>query len=254
MSVLAESRNETSVFAEYRDETFDLFQATIRLNDRIVGGQPKDPKLVEGWLGKNMGLEGEELRARVLQHLGEMGVDVPVDADYGEIQTALAGAAGEIKTQGFKRTSENKPYIEARHLKAALKESTSIVFPRGEHKFGSYRNKSGSEVGGKDPRAFVAERVFVKPEVIVVADEISGLELAIGHIADWKAEGGSRSTIGYFEYVEQPEIEFLVEARKDCLTAEQWGKIWAHAELNGLGAMRSQGYGQFAVTKWEKLR
>lgn len=242
-----------SVFAEYRDETFDLFRATIRLNDRLIGGQPKDPKLVEGWLAKNMGLEDDELRARVTQHLTEMGVEVE-GLTYDEMRTALAEAAGEIKTQGFKRTSEGHPYIEARHLKAALKESTSIVFPRGEHKFGTYRNRSGTEVGGKDPKAYVAERVFVKPEVIVVGEEISGVELAIGHIADWKAESGSRATIGYFEYVEQPEIEFMVEARKDSLSAEQWGKIWAHAELNGLGAMRSQGYGQFIVTKWEAVR
>lgn len=243
-----------SVFAEYRDETFDLFKATIRLNDRLIGGQPKDPKLVEGWLGKNMGLEGEELKSRVLQHLTEMGVELPSDATYEDVQTALAEAAGEIKTQGFKRTAEGKPYIESRHIKAMLKESTNIVFPRGEHKFGQYRNASGKVVGGKEPRSYVAERVFVKPEVIVVADDISGVELAIGHIDDWKAESGTRATIGYYEYVEQPEIEFLVEARKDCLTPEQWGKIWAHAELNGLGAMRSQGFGQFITVKWEVVR
>lgn len=243
-----------SVFAEYRDSTFDLFEVGIRFNDRLVGGQPKDPKLVEGWLGKNMGLEGEELKTRVVQHLSEMGVDMPATANYDEIRTALADAAGEIKTQGFKRTADGKPYIESRHVKAMLKESTSIVYPRGEHKFGTYKNAKGTTVGGKDPRAYVAERVFAKPEVIVVADEISGVELAIGHIDDWKAESGSRSTIGYFEYIERPEFEFMVEARKDCLTAEQWGKIWAHAELNGLGAMRSQGYGQFVVTKWKALR
>lgn len=241
-----------SVFAEYRDETFDLYKVTIQLNDRLVGGQPKDPKLVEGWLGKNMGLEGEELKARVVQHLQEMGVEVPADASYDDVQKALAASASEIKTQGFKRTKDGKPYIEARHLKAMLKESTAIVYPRGQHKFGSYRNAAGTTVGGKEPRSYVAERVFVKPEKIVVADEINGVELAIGHIDDWKADGGTRATIGYFEYVEQPEIEFYVEARKGCLTGEQWGNIWTHAELNGLGAMRSQGYGQFVVTRWEQ--
>lgn len=242
-----------SVFEQYDDESFDVFGVVLHITDRIVGGQPKDPKLVEGWLGKNMGLQDEELKSRVLQHLKEMGVEVEDDWDYEKMQQALAGAAGEIKTQGFKRTPEGKPYIESRHLKAMLKESTNIVFPRGQFKFGGYVNRNDRQVGGKEPRAYVAERVFPQPEKIVIADDISGVELAIGHIEDWKAESGTRATIGYFEYVEQAKIEFMIEARKDCLTEEQWRMIWAHAQRNGLGAMRSQGYGQFVVSEWGRM-
>lgn len=246
-----------SVFASQRTDQFSTFHVEIELVDRIVGGQPKDPRLVEGWLSKNMGLEDEELRAQVLRHLHEMGVEIPADASYEDLRKALDSTAEEIKTQGFKRDDDGRPYIEARHLKAMLKESTNIVYPPGVHKFGSYESNSaknaGKLVGGKAAKDFIAERVFVEPGQIVLAEEISGVELAIGHIKDFKAEGGKRATIGYFEYVEASAIAFDVLAHDDCLTEEQWARIWTHAELNGIGAMRSQGYGQFRVTKWERL-
>jgi hypothetical protein len=246
----------TSVFASERTAQFTTFHVEIELVDRIVGGQPKDPRLVEGWLSKNMGLEDEELRAQVLRHLHEMGVEVPADASYEDLRKALDSTAEEIKTQGFKRDAEGRPYIEARHLKAMVKESANIVYPPGIHKFGSYTSKSkentGKTVGGKAAKDFIAERVFVEPGQVTLADEISGVDLAIGHIKDFKAEGGKRATIGYFEYVEGASFGFEVLAHDNCLTDEQWARIWTHAELNGIGAMRSQGYGQFRVTKWDR--
>lgn len=245
-----------SVFADRRTDQFANFNVEVEFVDRIVGGQPKDPRLVEGWLSKNMGLEDEELRAQVLRHLHEMGVEIPADASYEDLRKALDSTAEEIKTQGFKRDDRGRPYIESRHLKAMIKESASIVYPAGQHKFGSYasnsRERKGQTVGGKAAKDFIAERVYVQPGQIVLADEISGVDLAIGHIKDFKAEGGKRATIGYFEYVEAVTVAFEVLALDDCLTDEQWARIWTHAELNGIGAMRSQGYGQFRVTKWER--
>lgn len=242
----------TSVFGNH--DAWTTYEATLKFTGRLVGGAPSDPKLVEGWLGKNLGITDEEsLREWTRTHLAETkGID-PTQATDEDIKAALEENAAEKKAQVFKRTTDGFPYIEGRHVKAMIKEATSIAFPRGEHKFGAYSNTKGTKVGGKEPRSYVAERVFVPEQPIIVGTDITGVELAVGHIADWKAEGGSRSTIGYFEYIEDAEITIPVKVLDDCLTLEQWSRIWTIAEMNGLGARRSQGAGQFVITSWTRI-
>lgn len=240
----------------FPSDAWARYEATLIFTGYLVGGSPSDPKLVEGWMAKNLGITNEdELRRWVTQHMAEIkGID-PAAATDADIEAALAEAAGEKKAQVFKRTIDGKPYIEGRHVKAMLKEATSIAYPRGAVKFGMHpstsEKKRGSLVGGKDAKAYVAERVFPSDEPIVVGDDVDGVELAVGHIREWSGE--TRSTIGYFEYVDRPTIAVAVLVLDDCLTAEQWARIWTVAEHNGLGARRSQGAGQFVVTAWERV-
>lgn len=240
---------QTSVFASQGDWT--TYEADLHFTGKLVGGSPSDPKLVEGWLGKNLGITDEDsIKTYTRKHLTEVqGLD-PGAMSEEAIDMALADAANEKKAQVFKRTPDGLPYIEGRHLKAMLKEATSIAYPRGEHKFGAYRNTKGVTTGGKEPRSYIAERIFVPEQPVVVGLDIDGVELAVGHIKDWRGE--TRSTIGYFEYVENAEITVAVTVLDDCLSSEQWARIWTVAEHNGLGARRSQGAGQFIVTRWEK--
>lgn len=241
----------TSVFAEREAAIFTTYEATIHVPYKIVGGSPKDPKLVEAWLRKHLGTKSdEEIQARMVQHLIEMGVELSKDATPAELEEAFANTAEEIKTQGFKRSPEGRICIEGRHLKAALKESMNIVYPQGEYKFGQYKNKKGQDTAGKNGKSYLAERVFVGPEMIEIADEISGVDLAIGHIKGWR-DDDVRSTIGYFEYVEGCSFDFTVQVLDDCITEAQWSRIWIHGQQNGIGAMRSQGFGRYEVTRWE---
>lgn len=232
----------------FQQDTFVTYIATLAFTGRLVGGAPSDPDLVEGWLAKNAGItDKEQLQRWRDKHLSEvLGID-PTTATADDIEAAMAANAIEKKANVFKRTPEGKPYIEGRQVKAMLKEAVSIAYPRGEHKFGAYKGKSGM-VGGKNAESYLAERVHVPERPIVVADEVSGVDLAVQHIKDWK--GDTRSALSYFEYIDQPTVSVTVHVLDDCLTAEQWARIWQVAELNGLGARRSQGAGQFQVTGW----
>ena len=246
-----ESTTPTSVFPA--SDHWTTYEATLQFTGRIVGGAPSDPKLVEGWLGKNLGLTDEDqIKQYTRKHLMEVqGLD-PDTMTEDAITAALEDAASEKKAQVFKRTVDGgKPYIESRQVKAMLKEATSIAYPRGEHKFGSYKNTKGATTGGKEPRSFVAERVSVPEVPVVLADDVDGVELAVGHIKDWRGE--TRSTLGYFEFIENPTVTVQVQVLDDCLSAEQWSRIWTCAERQGLGARRSQGAGQFVVTAWERV-
>ena len=236
----------------FQTENFSHYKATLWFTGRLVGGSPSDPKLVEGWLTKNLGITDEEqLKRWTMNHLAETrGID-PSQATVAEIEAAVEENAIEKKAQIFKRTPTGQLYVEPRHIKAMLKEATSIAYPRGETKFGQYRSGKGVMVGGKEPRSYIAERVFITDAPVVVADDADGIDLAIGHLVDWKGE--RRSTLGYFEFVNEPTLTVTLRVLDDCLTAEQWARIWTVAEANGLGARRSQGAGQFVVTGWDRL-
>lgn len=230
----------TSVFTENRANMFEAIHARLEFSDKLIGGCPKDPKLVQGWLRKNIGIDDEmEILERTRTHLSEMGVEVAASATFEEIVQASESLAGEIKTQGFKRDDDGRPFIESRQIKAGIKESVNILFAK--EKWGKT---------GKGPRGFTAERVFVKPDKIVVGYEVSGVELFVGHLT---GPNGPRSTIGYAEYVEQPCIDLFLLSLKGALNTDKWAAIWTHMELNGLGAMRSQGFGQFEVVEFEAV-
>jgi len=210
----------------------------MAFRDKLIGGVPKDPRLIEGWLRARAGLEvAQEIRQAMLRTLGELGVEVQEDMTFEQLEQASAALAARKQTTGFK-VGEHGLYVEARQVKAMLKESTNVLF--GGERWGSTR---------KGPRSFVAERVFVEPDKLWVGvDETSGVELMIGHL--W-GPTGPRSTLGYHEYVERPALEFTVMAVRDALTPEQWADIWVHAQENGFGALRSQGFGRFYLDQWE---
>lgn len=230
----------TSVFAEQKAGLYEAHRLRLRFTDQLRGGCPKDPKLVQGWLRKNVGIDDEmELVARTREHLVEMGVEVPENATFEEMIDATDNLAAEIKTQGFKRDEEGRPYIESRQIKAGIKESVNILFAK--EKWGKT---------GKGPKNFTAERVFVKPDRIVVADEIDGVDLFVGHL---NGPSGPQSTIGHVEYVAEAEFDLYIAAVRDSIDTKRWGLIWSHMELNGLGAMRSQGFGQFEVIEFEPV-
>lgn len=244
-----------SVFSAQREDVA-TYEVTLEFTGRLAGGAPSDPKLIEGWLAKNLGITDEDqLKRWTLEHLAETQGVEPGLATDADVQAALEANASEKKAQVFKKTADGVPYVEPRHLKSMLKEATNIAYPRVENKWGQRPGKAkdfvGKMVGGKDPIDFVAEHVFPEDVPVLVADDISGVELAVGHIKDARTSE-KRSTIGYFEYCEQPTLQFTLRVLDDAITAEQWARIWTVAEMNGLGARRSQGCGQFFVTGWER--
>ena len=220
-------------------KVFERWHARLVFRDKLIGGVPKDPKLIEGWLRAKAGLEdAQEIRQAMLRTLSEVGVEVSADMSFEQLERASQVLAGRKQTTGFK-VGERGLYVESRQVKAMLKESTNVLF--GGERWGPTR---------KGPRSFLAERVFVDPPRLWLgAEEPAGVELMIGHLM---GPTGPRSTLGYHEYVEQPVLEFSVLVVRNSITPEQWADIWVHAQENGFGALRSQGFGRFYVDCWER--
>ena len=218
--------------------TFKAYNATLELRGKILGGTPKDPKIIEGWLRSKAGIDDEEeIRQAMLRTLVDLGLDPDPKAPYEQLKEASERLSTVKQTSGFKQ-DDGGLYIESRTVKAMLKESVNILF--AGDKWGKTK---------KGPRNFFAERVFVNPDHIYLGvTEPTGVDLSIVHV---NGPQGPKSSLAYHEYVERPTIEFEVKVLKDEIEPEHWPQIWVHAEENGLGASRSQGFGRFDIRKWE---
>jgi len=232
----------SSIFADHARDLYTVYAFTLHVPGRLMGGVPKDPRVIEGWLRKTTGVTNDqEIREMVRETLIDLGYDPGVDINVAPelFDAAIKQIAGQAKTNGFK-SDERGLYIESRQLKALIKESVNIAFA-GE-RWGPTK---------KAARAFVAERVFVAPDRLYLGrQEPDGRLQKIGHVYGPK---GERSTLTYVEYVEDVTITGEVWVWQDCIRPDQWRTIWIHAERNGLGADRSQGYGTFEVTRWERV-
>jgi hypothetical protein len=220
-------------------DLWTLYGARLAFRDKLIGGIPKAPNLIEGWLRSKAGIDDpQDLRLAVLRTMEE--VRGPTSEAAIEDGLVEAGAlASQKRTTGFKVDVDGL-YVEGRQVKAMLKESTNIVFA-GE-RWGPTRKAS---------RAFFAERVFVEPDKLRLGvHEPTGVELVVGHLV---GPTGPRSTLTNYEYVERATIEFRVLVLRDCISAGQWRDIWSHAQENGFGTLRSQGHGRFDVVQWECL-
>jgi hypothetical protein len=240
MQTQAPPRRKVKIFGLEAD-LWTVYLARLAFRDKLIGGIPKDPKLIEGWLRNKAGIEDpQELRVALLRTLSEVGAETREKAiDEDELAQAAAALVSQKRTTGFKSSLDGL-YVEGRQVKAMLKESTNVVFA-GE-RWGPTR---------KAAKAFFAERVFIEPDKLTLGvHEPTGVEMVVGHLG---GPTGPRSTLGNYEYVEQPTLEFRVLVLRDCITAEHWRDIWCHAQENGFGTLRSQGHGRFDVVQWDCL-
>jgi len=219
---------------------FTAYKATIQFRDRVYGGTPRDPRVIEGWLKSKAGIEdADELRRVTLRTLVELGT-VPEDATAEELDAAIARVAQTRQTNGFKRDPELGLYLESRVVKAAIKEATNILYA-GE-RWGATK---------KGPKQFVAERVFPVPDKLPLGkQEPDGIELFVGHVS---GPAGKQSTLTYYEYVVRPMLVVTLLVLRDSVDRGRWMELWELMGENGLGALRSQGAGRFDLVNWEPV-
>lgn len=219
-----------SVFVSVQQEMFPFrFSGQLTVGT-IAGGTPTDPKVAEGWIRTKMGLSAEsEIQRAVAETMVERGVTAEEAAEIVNINKHL---------NGFKR-DERGLYIEGRQLKAALKEAASCAVAAG---------KISGKSWGKTNKGllnYLAEHVFITQDRLHLGvTEPTGINQRFVHT--FRGSG-----IQYEEYVTDAVIDFDVIADHD-FTDQEWAVIWTSGEQQGIGASRSQGYGRYAVTRWDR--
>jgi len=222
----------TSVFAKYADKMYPhRFAGELHIG-RIAGGTPTDPKVAEGWLRTKLGIDKDDL---IREEVARVMVERGVTADEA---TELVNTNKHLN--GFKRDPERGLFIEGRQLKAALKEAASVAVAAGK------LNGRGWGKTNKGLLSYLAEHVFVVEDRLYLGvAEPSGVAQRFVHT--FRGSG-----IQYEEYVDDAKVAFTVIADHDFSDGE-WAAIWTAGEQQGIGASRSQGYGRYEVTRWDRI-
>ena len=221
------------------DDLFTQYRVSLQFTNEVMGGVPQKPEIIESWLRQRILGGDEELRLALIKTLDDLDIDVPADATREDVIEAAQEMAATRNGNTFRR-DENGLFLAAYQIKAALKESTNILFA-GE-RWG---------VTKKGPKSYLAERVFVDEERVHLGRlEPDGTHMQVGHVTGPR---GRRSTLTYYDYCVQPEITFTVSSLQDSITFDQWKDILRTCQREGIGALRSLGYGQFRITGFDKL-
>lgn len=215
---------------------YDLYEIAIVVRNRLDGGVPKDPKLIEAWVKAKTGHDDEKTQEQIAEHLPD-------------IEAAGDEAAAGMWC-GFKRHGEGddaRPYVEPRQVKAMLRECATVL--------GIIKKKRGS-------RQIIQHGFEVKglKEESRIYIEVHNPGTHEGAIHVMTAQG-PRSAIKRNDYVgEDSRLGFRVWVLKTAtqetrhIGEKDLKEMFALAQENGLGANRSQGSGKFNVVEFKKLR
>jgi hypothetical protein len=215
------------------------YNVEIRIRDRIIGGIPVIP-------------EGEDRADAYEKWARGQGVEEQ-DPSYPEpLHEALADdpempvTTEEVEglETGFRKSDELGVYIEARQVKAMIRESAQ--------RLGLIKDMRGM-------------RQVIQHDLIVRApDGSQKLPLGIAEPSGKDSRPisvvtrqGPRTAIKRFEYATQPTIRFVVRVlrggvAKDLFGGEQLATVLEFGSELGLGADRSQGEGTFDVVSIEE--
>lgn len=210
------------------------FKATAHI-ETLAGGIPSDPNVAKGWLDSKLRTNDELIMELVATTMIERGISE---------EEAVQEVSKLKHLNGFKK-DDSGLYIEGRQIKAMLKEAVMIAANEGKIASKDWGNPDNRNYL-KGIKGWFPEHVHVlENRVHLGVDKPSGVMQRFVHT--------HRGTgIQYEEYVDDAKIEFTVITDHD-FTEEQWAMIFLTGEQQGIGASRSQGYGKFTITDWEKL-
>lgn len=150
---------------------------------------------------------------------------------------------GEYGITGFWRNAMGQLVLEARQIKAVLKDSAGVI--------------TSASRRGKGAPQLVAEYVLVtEPEVVLLSNE--GRSLTAPDRTETLTlmvlgPNGPRKVLSYNEVLVQPRLRFTLRIVDDKMPEDFWAKVWQVAEELGLGTGRMTGEGRFDIVKWERL-
>jgi len=229
-----------SVFESYRHRAYPYTWSGQITVECIAGGIPSDPKVAEGWLKTKLADKDDLIRDLVMEVMIERRVTT---------DEAVAIVDESKHINGFKRDPERGLYWEGRCLKAAMKEAVSIAVNAGHLSAKNVWGKPDSKSFLKGVRNWWPEHVFIREDRLFLGvTEPTGISQRFVHV---NTPQGKRSAIQCEEYVENAVIDFTVDSDYD-IPEDQWAMIWLTGEQNGVGSSRSQGFGRYSVTKWER--
>lgn len=152
----------------------------------------------------------------------------------------------------FKRMPDGQLYIEGRQLKAALREAASVAANSGKITTKGY-GKPDNAAYKKGLKGWLPEHLFVADRVLPLFRQDGSPVMEPDRTLQKFVHTHRGDAIQFEELVADAVIRFRVKADVD-LTPEQWAMIWLTGQDQGIGASRSQGFGTYTVTAWDKTK
>jgi hypothetical protein len=270
-----------SIFAEHSAKIYKHRYAVQLHVFRLAGGTPTDPNVTEGWIRTKMGLTSEEAVSQAVREVMEARSKKNLTAITAE--QAMDEVARNRNLSGFKRdfttpiarnmqrlaatrgvevlnrdgkTKQHKTFtqveaeerfgelhLEGRQVKAMFKEAAMVAVGAG------HVDGRGWGTTRKGMLGFLAEHLFI-PDDKIMLGVTDPTFVSQSFVHTWRGSG-----IKLEEIIEDAVLDFELSCDYDFTIKEKdfFKTILVVAEQNGLGASRSQGFGRFAVQKFEKL-
>jgi len=192
--------------------------------DKVYGGIPADPEVIEGFLAskKNLSKEEKEAAKSIIEKTQD-----------------LQTVAGQIdKVSNIFNTDETGVFLNNYQIMGALKESMSI-----QKSVTSWRAKMQRGVRVMPPF------IYLYRDGKILKD-LDGFEQKVVHSED--KFGAPVTSLKRVAFIVKPSFEFEVWVGNDkegpIMSAKVLKSLLEHIEVTGIGAMHSMGMGQCKLT------
>jgi hypothetical protein len=235
-----------SVFAGLQDKIWNHSYRVELHVQHLVGGTPLNRDVVAGWIRSRVGtreLADLELAKLVNEAIeGREGTD-PLDPTA--TIDAIDEVARGVNLNGFHRRN-GVLVFPARCVKAAVKEAISVAIAGG-----AIGKDRGWGKTNKGILSWAAEHVYVPEEFLAVLDTDGNMLTEPTGIQQRQVSVHTGTSISREEYVRPAILRFEVRTDDDSIDAA-WPTIWTYGQQQGIGSTRSQQFGRYSVTKFEK--
>lgn len=227
------------------DGIFNRYEVKLQVTDLLLGGLPKDPELIKGFL------EGRAKKARTPEEKEQLTKKIAKEIkqkENGEIDYVKE----EEKSWTTFKSDETGLYIEERQIKALLREAMST---QRLSSIPGFRDQINHGVFTNPDKIHLKRENNGKPEVIKKPDK------HVEDIGHGMSARGPRSFIKRSDAVEGPAIKFELLVAKSQhpskeipINTKRLKDMFLLGQSIGLGANRSQGYGKFNLLKFEEIK
>ena len=243
----------------------NTFFVEVEFVDSILGGNPMNPTVFRTHIESKLRREAKAAEKKgavppTEERIQEIVSRRMVEMFGSDVETTID--AQEQKSRTTFKTNEFGPYIETRQVKAMLREMMSTLGITVAKK-GSKQTlqhlvvvKACDETGEAFDSDMVNHINFERD-----GDFVEAVDDYVEMCAHVMGALGPRSLIKQHDRIYGAKIRFLIQAPANLpkprstavLRDEEIQRMLAHAQSDGLGACRSQGYGKVKVVKLERL-
>lgn len=232
------------VFDKYLPEAWPIAYAGRLHAEIICGSLPAREETAISWITTKV--RDTRSESEVQKMVAEMMAEHQIS-----LTEAVKRAASDMAGLNiFKRTPAGVLYMEGRQLKAALKEAVSVAANEGKLTTKGW-GRPDNAAYKKQIKGWFPEHVFVHETVLPMHRGGEPVTEPSGTIQKF-IHTHRGDSIGYEEYVEHAEIDFTVRTDHE-FSDREWAMIWLTGGPQGIGASRSQGYGTYEITRWDRI-